>query len=43
MRDVTQILERVHQGDSTAAEELLERYEKEWGGNIDRIFREYSY
>ena len=22
---------------------LLERYEKEWGGNIDRIFREYAY
>jgi glutamate--cysteine ligase len=27
----------------TAAEELLERYEKEWGGNIDRIFREYTF
>jgi glutamate--cysteine ligase len=27
----------------TAAEELLERYEKEWDGNIDRIFREYTF
>jgi glutamate--cysteine ligase len=27
----------------TAAEELLERYRREWGGDIDRIFREYSF
>jgi glutamate--cysteine ligase len=28
---------------TTAAEDLLERYHKEWGGNIDRIFREYTF
>ena len=30
-------------GGRTAAEELLELYDKQWGGNIDRIFKDYAF
>lgn len=37
------VLDEIAERGSCAAEVKLQRYEQEWGGNIDRIFREYAY
>ncbi len=36
-------LNEIAESGRTPAEELLERYHGEWGGDLDRVYDEYSY
>lgn len=36
-------VEKILDAERTQAEELLDRYENDWGGDIDRIFSEYAF